>query len=172
MTEMIGTESDRFVMEVRRVDSDVDLRRLHDLFAEYEADLPPVLRHGVVPDVEELKDAYSGKNAAFLATLDGSAIGCVAVAALDSELALLLRLFVTPKSRGHGAARSLVSAAVEFLREGGYRRVVLDTHKEQLEPAYRLYRSLGFEECEPYRAVTYDCPTFMELRVWPRHPKT
>ena len=90
----------------------------------------------------------------------------------DSELALLLRLFVTPKSRGHGAARSLVSAAVEFLREGGYRRVVLDTHKEQLEPAYRLYRSLGFEECEPYRAVTYDCPTFMELRVWPRHPKT
>jgi len=44
-------------------------------------------------------------------------------------------------------------------------RLVLDTARERLRAAYELYRSLGFRECEPYGAVDYRCPTFMELRL-------
>ncbi|MBV8196853.1 MAG: GNAT family N-acetyltransferase, partial [Candidatus Eremiobacteraeota bacterium] len=68
-----------------------------------------------------------------------------------------------PESRGVGAARLLTTAAIEFARQRGRRRVVLDTHKEQLPAAYALYRSLGFADCSPYESVSYACPTFMEL---------
>ena len=148
---------------IARVSGDADFRRLYDLFVEYEADLPPGLRHGAVPEILELRATYARQNAAFLATLEGEVVGCVAVREIDTETAVMLRLFVNPASRGHGAARLLVNATIEHARSGGYRRIVLDTNKEQLMPAYRLYRSLGFQECEPFATVTYECPTFMEL---------
>lgn len=150
-------------IEVASVQAEEDFRRLYELFAEYEAWLPQDLRHGSVPDVDDLKAAYAGRNAAFLATHDGRAIGCVAVMARDRETALLRHLFVTPQSRGLGAARSLVTRAIAFVRESGFLRIALDTEKERLKPAYRLYRSLGFEECRPHGEVEYGSPTFMEL---------
>lgn len=138
---------------------------LRDLFSEYEADLPPYLRHGTVPELAELSDTYGGRNRAFLAFSEESAIGCVAVREFDPQTALLLRLYVAPASRGLGAARALVEAVIGFAREGQYRRIVLDTNKAALEPAYRLYCKLGFVECEAFTAVTYECPTFMELAL-------
>ena len=152
------------MIEVRQAKSDWDFRRLYELFVEYEADLPDELRHGVVPETDELGATYGRNNAAFLALADGDPIGCVAVRRLDRDTALLLRLFVRPASRGAGAARALSNAAIEFAKSGAYRRIVLDTNKEQLLPAYRLYRSIGFEECAPFATVAYECPTFMELR--------
>ena len=133
---------------------------------EYEADLPPELRHGSVPSVADLQAEYAGRRAAFVAiSSEDRAIGCVAVTVLDATTAVLLRLFVSPRDRGRGVARSLVEAAIAFARENGYRRIVLDTHKAQLPAAYRLYQSLGFVECGPLTAVTYECPTFMELNL-------
>jgi GNAT superfamily N-acetyltransferase len=152
-------------LQVRRAERDSDFRRLFDLLAEYEADLPPDLRHGAVADVGELKAAYGEPNAAFLAELEDAAIGCVAVRRLARDTAVMGRLFVTPAFRRLGAARLLVLEAIRFARAGNYRRVVLDTNKARLKPAYGLYRSLGFAECEPYAGVTYEAPTFMELRI-------
>jgi GNAT superfamily N-acetyltransferase len=152
---------------IRRVSDESEFQRLYELFVEYEADLPLHLRHGTVPEVVELRESYAAQNAAFLATLEGDAVGCVAVRQFDAHTALLLRLFVRPSGRGLGAARSLVNATIEHARSGGYRRIVLDTNKQQLMPAYRLYRSLGFDECEPFATVTYECPTFMELLLRP-----
>jgi GNAT superfamily N-acetyltransferase len=153
------------VVAICRVHEEIEFRQLHDLFAEYEAGLPKELRHGSVPDVAALRERYERRDAAFLAISRGSAIGCVAVTKFDAETALMLRLYVQPHRRGLGAARWLVGAAIAFSREQGRRRIALDTNKEQLMPAYRLYRSLGFEECEPFATVTYEFPTFMELRL-------
>jgi ribosomal protein S18 acetylase RimI-like enzyme len=150
---------------IRRVEGTSAFRRLHRLFVEYQADLPRELRLDRLPDVEELERVYRGEDAAFLAISGRTAIGCVAVTRRDDRTAVLLRLFVAPASRGLGAARSLVAAVISYSRERGYRRIVLDTHKDQLGAAYRLYRSLGFEECEPYAGVTYACPTYMELTL-------
>ena len=96
--------------------------------------------------------------------MDDRAAGCVAVTEIDLETAVLKRLFVRSCYRGVGAARALIETALAFLRDRGYRRVVLDTEKERLRPAYELYRSLGFEECAPYGEVDYRFPTFMELQ--------
>ncbi len=151
------------LVEVRRAHDRSDFQKLHDLFVEYEADLPEELRHGVVPDVAALDETYVARNAAFLATCEGDETGCVAVKALDAQTALMLHLFVRPERRGFGAARLLVTSAIEFARAQRFSRIVLDTNKEQLAPAYLLYRSLGFEECEPFAAVIYEFPTFMQL---------
>lgn len=150
-------------IEVRRVESERDFQRLHDLFAAYETCLPSDLRHGAVPSVASLTDTFARTNAAFLAMNQTDAVGCVAVTALDRDTARMRHLFVTPAHRGLGAARSLVIASIAFVRGDGYRRFVLDTHKGRLKAAYALYRSLGFIEGEPFGAVDYETPTFMEL---------
>ncbi len=150
-------------LAIHRIASERDFHDLHHLFLEYELELPPRLRHGVVPTVRELQDAYAEPNAAFLATFDGTAAGCVAVTLLDRDTGLLRHLFVRPQSRKLGAARALVEEVLAFARRGAHRRVVLDTDKAALPAAYRLYRSLGFTECAPHGPVSYETPTYMEL---------
>jgi len=142
-----------------------DFQALWGLLIEYEAGLPPELRHGSVPDSTALKSTYVKRSAAFVAAAEGRIVGCVAVAELDAGTAVMMRLFVRPANRGMGAARVLVNAALRFVRRCRYGRVVLDTDKERLRAAYCLYRSLGFTECEPYASVEYACPTFMERGV-------
>lgn len=142
-----------------------DFKTLHALFVEYEAYLPEELRHGEVPPLEALAATYTGRNAAFIALNDDRAIGCFAVRERDDRTAVMIRLFVRPTERRIGAGRALVAAALDFLREQNFARVVLDTHKDQLRPAYDLYRSFGFEDCPPLHATTYRCPTFMERRL-------
>ena len=149
---------------IRRADRADDFRELHRLLVAYEDGLPPVLRHGSVPAVGEVERFYRGRSAAFLADSAGRAIGCVAVTQLDEQTGVIMRLFVRPANRGAGTARALVVRALEYAKAAGYVRVVLDTDKERLPAAYRLYESLGFTECAPYAAVTYPCPTFMERR--------
>jgi putative acetyltransferase len=150
---------------MHRARTTADFETLWGLLTEYEADLPPDLRHGSVPDSTALKRTYVKRSAAFVASAEGRIIGCVAVAELDAETAVMMRLFVRPANRGMGAARVLVNATMRFARRCGYGRMVLDTDKERLRAAYCLYRSLGFTECEPYASVEYACPTFMDRRV-------
>lgn len=142
-----------------------DFKALHALFVEYEAFLPEELRHGEVPPLEELAETYTGRSASFIARNDDRPIGCFAVRECDAQTAVMIRLFVRPWERRIGAGRALVARALDFLREQNFARVVLDTHKEQLRPAYDLYRSFGFEDCPPPHATTYRCPTFMERRL-------
>jgi GNAT superfamily N-acetyltransferase len=165
MAAAVRGESFCVISRIRQARSAAEFGRLRDLFEQYEADLPPVLRHGAVPGVEELTQAFAGRSAAFLASIGDDDVGCVAVSAFDLQTAQLRHLFVAPRRRGLGAARSLTATAIDFAREQRYARIVLDTDKVQLEPAYLLYRSLGFEECEPFVAVTYESPTFMALNL-------
>jgi putative acetyltransferase len=150
---------------IRHAQDERNFRDFHELLVEYEAALPPALRHGSVPGVDELELMYRGRSAAFLAEAAGRTVGCVAVSELDAQTGVIMRLFVRPESRGAGAARALVLPALEFLEIAGYGRVVLDTDKEQLPAAYRLYQSVGFSECGPYTPVSYPCPTFMQRRI-------
>jgi GNAT superfamily N-acetyltransferase len=152
-------------VQTRRVESSSDFDRLEELLLAYEADLPPDLRHGRVPDPVSLLASYSGRSAAFLAVGEEGPVGCVAVREFDALTAVLMRLFVRPNHRGAGAARALLETAIEFSKERGYGRIVLDSHKRRLRAAYELYRSLGFQECAPYARVDYQCPTFMELQL-------
>jgi GNAT superfamily N-acetyltransferase len=126
----------------------------YDLIAEYENDLPPNLRHAKL-------DPFV---VAFMAALDGKPCGCVVLDERDAKTGIIKRLFVKPSFRGHGVARALMDDLLAVARERGYTRVILDTNREQLAAAYQLYRSMGFTEyADDSDAVSYACPTFMEL---------
>jgi len=128
----------------------------HELIAEYEASLPPELRHGSL-------EPY---RVAFMASVDGEPCGCVALDERDPATGIVKRLYVRPAFRQHGIARALIDDLVAAARERGYARIVLDTDREQLAPAFRFYLKYGFRECAPYvEAVSYVCATFMELAL-------
>jgi GNAT superfamily N-acetyltransferase len=139
------------------------LESFRALLAEYEESLPADLR---IPNVETelqiLPERYA--EGALLLARDGeAAIGCVVVNRLEPASAEIKRLYVVPAARRTGAGRALMEAAIAFARESSYRRIVLDTERNRLESAYKLYRSLGFVRCEPYAPAEYADPTYMEL---------
>lgn len=140
-------------------------QQLLELLIEYERSLAEQLRHGSEPNISGIQSAYSQPNAAFIALVNGAAAGCIVVTRLDGRTSVVQRLYVRPPHRKHGLARALVTAAVDFCGGRGDARVVLDTERDRLPAAYELYASMGFTICEPYGAVTYDNPTFMELRL-------
>lgn len=135
------------------------------LLAQYEESLPLDLRiSDLEAELQSLPERYAPPAAAMLLALDNeTAVGCVAIKALDSRTAEIKRLYVAPGARRSGAGRALVGAAIAFARERSCERVVLDTERERLNAAYRLYVSLGFRHCAPYAQVDYANPTFMEL---------
>ncbi|MDB5094100.1 MAG: ysnE [Candidatus Eremiobacteraeota bacterium] len=149
---------------VQKVHRTAQFEQFHGLQVAYEESLPADLRHRL-PDLAGLEALYAEPNAAFLGFVDDKAAGCVAVTTLDASSDVLKRLYVDPRFRNAGLARALVGAALQFSREHERLRVVLDTDRERLNGAYRLYVSLGFEECAPYGPVDYAHPTFMELRI-------
>ncbi|HEV7179246.1 MAG TPA: GNAT family N-acetyltransferase [Candidatus Baltobacteraceae bacterium] len=146
-----------------------EFRQLHDLLVEYEHALPPDLRHAHLEDeLQNLSGLYRAPNAALLALRDGTAVGCVALCALDGSTGITKRLYVKPAYRKDGAARRLMQALIEFSRGHHYERLVLDTDRTRLKAAFELYVSLGFVECEAYGDVDYACPTYMELHLQER----
>ena len=151
--------------QIERAQTPEAFRALHALLVEYERDLPPDLRHGAEPTLREVEQTYVGKNAGYLARFGDVYGGCVGVRIVDSGTAILQRLFVQPQHRGGGGARALTLAAVEFARQHGCERIVLDTDAARLGAAAALYRSMGFVDCDPYGPVDYANPTFMELRL-------
>ncbi|MGZ3539861.1 MAG: GNAT family N-acetyltransferase [Vulcanimicrobiaceae bacterium] len=149
---------------IRPASGTIDFQAFRELLAEYEWSLPEDLRiHDLDDELQNIELRYGEPNAAFLAVLGASAIGCVAVTVLDESTAVMKRLYVAPEHRRTGAGRALILSTIDFARSMQYRRIVLDTDRDRLESAYRLYLSFGFKECAPFAGADYACPTYMEL---------
>ena len=86
-----------------------------------------------------------------VAVLDGTIVGSVTYVdgpgpqaeVDDPDAATIRMLAVAPEARGHGAGAALVEACVARARNGGRRRVLLDT-RESMTAAHRLYERAGF----------------------------
>jgi ribosomal protein S18 acetylase RimI-like enzyme len=139
---------------IRELDaqSSGDVAAARALFEEYAASLDVDLAfQGFAEELAGLPAGYvPPAGALLLAHLDGDAVGCAAVRALDGGTCELKRLYVRPAARGHGLGRSLTEAALDRARALGYRRVRLDT-LPSMTSAFALYRELGFREIESYR---------------------
>jgi GNAT superfamily N-acetyltransferase len=88
-------------------------------------------------------DHDPGREAGWIAELDGQRVGCVLCVAADQDTAQLRILLTVPSARGLGAGRSLVQACMDFARAAGYRRMVLWTN-DVLVAARRIYLASGF----------------------------
>ena len=99
-----------------------------------------------------------GREAAWIAEVDGKRAGCVfCVRGDDQESAKLRLLLVDPAARGRRLGRRLVDTCVTFARRAGYRRMTLWTN-DPLTAAARIYRAAGFRliEQEPHRSFGVD----------------
>ncbi|WP_020500673.1 bifunctional helix-turn-helix transcriptional regulator/GNAT family N-acetyltransferase [Sciscionella marina] len=100
---------------------------------------------GIIADFAARGDTE--REAAWIAELDGEAVGAVFCMRADAETARLRCLLVEPRARGLGVGSRLVRECVEFARRTGYRRVVLWT-THVLTDARRIYERAGFRLAE------------------------
>jgi ribosomal protein S18 acetylase RimI-like enzyme len=134
---------------IREARAREDVDSVRELFREYaQAVDQPCCFAGFEREVRELPGGYA---LLLLAEDAEGAAGCVALRALDAKSAEVKRLYVRPRTRGHGLGRGLTEAAIAAARRGGYQRVLLDS-LPTMQEALALYRALGFREIAPYLA--------------------
>jgi len=109
----------------------------------------------IAEEYRQLPAMYGPPNGAIIICHadDGTAAGMVAIRNKENGICEMKRLYVLPAYNGHGIGKELCLRIIEKARQLGYKEMVLDT-LERLQPAYHLYRQLGFAETAAY----YDNP--------------
>jgi GNAT superfamily N-acetyltransferase len=87
---------------------------------------------------------------ALLALRDGQVSGGVGYRDLHDGSCEMKRMFVPERFQGHGTGRLLCDALIQAASDDGYRLMRLDTGYLNAE-AMRMYASMGFSPCPPYR---------------------
>jgi ribosomal protein S18 acetylase RimI-like enzyme len=90
-------------------------------------------------------------HAQFVALLNDRPVGLIGAQQEDAETVYLYSLWLDPAARGHGLARPLVAAAVEWARDQRARLVTLRVAADNTV-ARGVYQSLGFTEVAGERA--------------------
>jgi putative acetyltransferase len=113
-----------------------------------------IARHFTIEDQDrrQLDDpvaAYIDRGGAILiAELDGRRIGCVALAPDGIGAFELSKMVIASESRGRGAGRVLLAAAIEEARRMGAQSLFLGS-STKLADAVHLYEELGFRHVAP-----------------------
>lgn len=135
-----------------------------DLIAELDAYqdslYPPESRHAL--DLESLKQA----NVLFAVARDsaGAALGCGAIV-LGPDYGELKRVYVRPRGRGLGIARSLLAMLEARAFDAGCHLLKLETGPYQPE-ALALYAGAGYERRGPFADYGDDpLSVFMQKRL-------
>lgn len=154
--------------EIKLVENQNDYEVLGDLFREYQAGLGfDLCFQNFEKELSELSLQYGPPDGrAYLALIDGEAVGCVAVRKFQPAVCEMKRMYIRTDHRGRGLGRVLAKRVVEGARDLGYGRMRLDTLGSMKE-ATRLYRSMGFRPIDPYRPNPMEDPMFFELDLVP-----
>jgi putative acetyltransferase len=97
----------------------------------------------------------------FVATLNGTASGCIALASKDGY-GEVKSMFTGPSARGRGVAAAILRALEDHAREIGLPILRLET-ATILDGAVRLYERHGFTRCTRFGDyVANDVSVYME----------
>jgi len=130
---------------------DLDLAR--ELWREYARVVDdPAWFPGFESELAELGKMYGPPDGTFLLAWEGSELAaCGSLRRLDADTAELRRVYVRPKFRGRGLARTISMALMGEARALGYSVVRLDI-PPKLSEGLKLYQSLSFRPIPPYAA--------------------
>ncbi len=119
---------------------------LHEHLADMYATSPPESVHAL--DVDALK---ASNIRFFSAWQDGELAGCVAIKALDSQLAELKSMRTATAFRGQGVGQALLQFVIDHAKAQGFSALNLETGtQDYFAPARNLYRKFGFTDCGPF----------------------
>lgn len=119
---------------------------LHEHLADMYATSPPESVHAL--DVDALK---ASNIRFFSAWQDGELAGCVAIKALDSQLAELKSMRTATAFRGHGVGQALLQFVIDHAKVQGFSALNLETGtQDYFAPARNLYHKFGFTDCGPF----------------------
>jgi len=150
-----------------QVEHEEHVKQARQLFREYEAWIEVDLCfQSFEKELAGLPGEYAPPDGRLLFAFDeGKLAGCVALRKFRDGVCEMKRLFVRPEFHGKGIGRQLVDAIVREAREIGYRKMRLDTLPPKMNKAIAIYRSIGFQEIEPYYENPVPGAKFMELAL-------
>ena len=135
------------------------------LFSEYANSLEiDLCFQNFQQELDGLPGAYAAPEGRLFVAGLPQGTGCVALRPLQPGVCEMKRLYVRPAYRRTGLGRRLAITAVKAGRRLGYETMRLDT-LASMTSAIALYRSLGFNEIEPYYHNPSACAVFMEKKL-------
>jgi GNAT superfamily N-acetyltransferase len=125
---------------------------------------------GFSAELDALPGDYAEPAGRFLmALVNGLPGGTIALRSLGEGIGEVKRLFVAPGYRGMSLGNRLLEAVVEEATSMGLATLRLDT-LPFMSGAARLYRRMGFVECEPYGSIHLPGARYFELPLESAEP--
>lgn len=131
----------------------VDDPRSPDVQALLEAHLAFAHRHSPPEDVHalDIDGLLSVDVELFSLRVGGVLLGIGALKRLDDSHGELKSIHTAEAARGRGVGQAMVCYLLDVARQRGFTRVSLETGTmDAFAPSRALYRSFGFEVCEPF----------------------
>ncbi|HYO90612.1 MAG TPA: GNAT family N-acetyltransferase, partial [Pyrinomonadaceae bacterium] len=152
------------MLKLKEAESPTEIDEARRLFEEYAAWLKiDLCFQNFEKELRELPGDYARPRGRLsLALYDEEVAGCIALRDLGEGVCEMKRLFVRPQFQGLGLGRVLTNHIIAEARALGYSRMRLDTLPSKMARAVAVYRSLGFEEIEPYYGSPMTETLYME----------
>jgi len=145
-------DDERITIAAEPADSDQGRALLAEMEAEVEALYAG--REEANPLTSVVADLLPPDGALLIVRAGGEPIACAGIRRWDGSTGEIKRVYVRPGFRGRGVGRQLMAAVEEHAAQLGYRRIRLDTGREQ-EAARRIYESSGYRSIERYNEAPF-----------------
>lgn len=136
------------------MNSSIQLKRTNSA----DPDLPPLITHldtylnGIYGERMKFFNQFNGLEdikQVVIAYLDGEAVGSAAIKYFDADTMELKRMIIVQSARQKGIGRAIVAGLLEWAKELGAKRVILETGYE-MPGAMVFYQRAGFELMDNY----------------------
>jgi GNAT superfamily N-acetyltransferase len=150
---------DGAMARIHQAETEKDQAQVRELFWEYLQWANERLNQefGVNFDIESMLEQNMADLEMFLPpygrlllAAEGShAAGIACMQRIQEGIGEIKRMYVRPEFRGKGIGRALLEGLMAEAQQMGYRTIRLDSVRF-MAAAHSLYRSVGFQEIEPY----------------------